>query len=150
MVPIRNIKTGMYCLYCAGIVDRLNRIVLYAMLLSFHCIALLKCQSERSSVMASLILYTLPTITNTIAFFHPFLSFAPSSLHFHNPPRRNELFRMSGIRGNYPQFFLVEKDGSVSFLGDWNAIEEMNDASGLPLEILEANPGIPTWKTVLG
>jgi hypothetical protein len=57
---------------------------------------------------------------------------------------------MSGIRGNYPQFFLVEKDGSVSFLGDWNRIEGVNDASGLPEEILEANPDITTWKTVLG
>jgi hypothetical protein len=64
--------------------------------------------------------------------------------------RRNELFRMSGIRGNYPQFFLVEKDGSVSFLGDWNRIEGVNDSSGLPEEILDANPEITTWKTILG
>jgi hypothetical protein len=88
----------------------------------------------------------LPTKTNTIRTISSrSLAFAPSITF-----RRNELFRMSGIRGNYPQFFLVEKDGSVSFLGNWNAIEEMNDASGLPEEILEANPGIPTWKTVLG
>jgi hypothetical protein len=57
---------------------------------------------------------------------------------------------MSGIRGKYPQFFLVEEDGALSFLGDWERIEGVNDASGLPEEVLEANPGIQTWKTVLG
>lgn len=52
---------------------------------------------------------------------------------------------MSGLRAHYPQFFLVEPDGSLSFLGDWDRIEGVNDASGLPEEILNANPQILTW-----
>jgi hypothetical protein len=72
------------------------------------------------------------------------------ALCLHNTHRRNELFRMSGIRANYPQFFLVNEDGSLSFLGDWDRIEGVNDASALPTEILEANPGIITWDSVLG
>lgn len=32
--------------------------------------------------------------------------------------RRNELFELSGLRGQYPQFFLVSDDSTV-FWGDW-------------------------------
>lgn len=64
--------------------------------------------------------------------------------------RRNELFAISGIRGNYPQFFLVDEHDNVEFLGNWDKIEAVNDASSLPDEILEANPSIITWDKVLG
>mmetsp|Transcript_17367 Transcript_17367/g.25489 ORF Transcript_17367/g.25489 Transcript_17367/m.25489 type:complete len:111 (+) Transcript_17367:106-438(+) len=49
--------------------------------------------------------------------------------------RRNELFGISGVRGNYPQFFLVQMDndggenGVTSYLGDWGKLEEINDTS---------------------
>lgn len=67
-----------------------------------------------------------------------------------NRERRNELFATSGVRGQYPQFFLVDGGGhQVSYLGDWDTIEGINDASGLPDDILEANPSIMTWDKVL-
>lgn len=63
---------------------------------------------------------------------------------------RNELFRLSGLRAVYPQFFLIHGQDRIEFLGDWEKIEAVNDASGLPDEVLEKNPGIMTWEKVLG
>merc|ERR1740124_908466 len=62
--------------------------------------------------------------------------------------RRNQLFDISKIRGNYPQFFFEDKDGSVSFIGDWEYVEGLNETSALSEEILQANPGIKTWENV--
>jgi len=42
------------------------------------------------------------------------------------------------------------KAQSTAYLGDWDAIEALNDASGLPEDILDANPTIMTWDKVLG
>lgn len=64
--------------------------------------------------------------------------------------RRNELFSTSGIRANYPQFFLVDEDQTISFLGDYEKINAVNDASSLPEEVLDANPSIMTWDKVMG
>mmetsp|Transcript_24426 Transcript_24426/g.56921 ORF Transcript_24426/g.56921 Transcript_24426/m.56921 type:complete len:121 (-) Transcript_24426:148-510(-) len=62
--------------------------------------------------------------------------------------RRNELFGISGIRANYPQFFFQMEDGTTSFIGDWEKIEGINENSHLPDDILEANPTIETWDKV--
>merc|ERR1712032_1187732 len=62
--------------------------------------------------------------------------------------RRNQLFDISKIRGNYPQFFFEDKDGSVSFVGDWEYVQGLNETSTLPKEILQANPEIKTWDSV--
>jgi hypothetical protein len=40
-------------------------------------------------------------------------------------------------------------DEDVRFLGDWDDVEQINDASGLPPSLLAAHPSIKTWKTVL-
>lgn len=69
--------------------------------------------------------------------------------------RREELFKISGRRGVYPQFFVYEndvfgKDEIVSFIGDWDRIEVLNDASGLPEDLLAAHPTIKTWENILG
>lgn len=61
---------------------------------------------------------------------------------------RNELFSISGMRGVYPQFFMIE-NSEIRFLGDFEAVESMNDASALPREILERNPQILTWDRLL-
>lgn len=61
---------------------------------------------------------------------------------------RNELFEISGIRGNYPQFFFVHSNGATSFFGCYERLEEVNEASGLPKDILEQHPEIETWDTV--
>mmetsp|Transcript_22366 Transcript_22366/g.36999 ORF Transcript_22366/g.36999 Transcript_22366/m.36999 type:complete len:253 (-) Transcript_22366:26-784(-) len=64
--------------------------------------------------------------------------------------RRNELFGVSGIRANYPQFFLEQKDGTTAFVGDWEVIEGINDSSALPAETIEAFPDLMTWDRVFG
>jgi hypothetical protein len=48
----------------------------------------------------------------------------------------------------YPQFFLLGEE-SVEFVGDFDTIEAMNDASALPCEILERHPEIMTWEKIL-
>ena len=63
---------------------------------------------------------------------------------------RNELFAISGIRGNYPQFFFVHPDGSTSFYGGYDKVSEVNEATGIPDDILEQNPEIETWPKVFG
>ncbi|KAJ8609499.1 hypothetical protein CTAYLR_005463 [Chrysophaeum taylorii] len=56
---------------------------------------------------------------------------------------RNKLFGISGLRGAYPQVF-VNLDGEITFIGDFDQINELNDCDELPKDILDANPGIPT------
>jgi hypothetical protein len=57
-----------------------------------------------------------------------------------NKDRRNILFEISGIRGNYPQFFLVESNNKTTFLGNFETMESMNDAGTLNTDILSSNP----------
>mmetsp|Transcript_39432 Transcript_39432/g.95413 ORF Transcript_39432/g.95413 Transcript_39432/m.95413 type:complete len:2402 (+) Transcript_39432:184-7389(+) len=40
--------------------------------------------------------------------------------------KRNELFRLSNLRGTYPQFFVVE-GASISFVGTFESIQDLND-----------------------
>lgn len=63
--------------------------------------------------------------------------------------RRNYLFGISGLMGQYPQLFLVEQSYDTIFLGDWAEIEAINDASSLPREFRDANPELGTWERVL-
>ena len=62
--------------------------------------------------------------------------------------RRNELFGISGVRGQYPQFFIVDENKKTAFLGNWDTIEGINDNSHLPENVLNENPSIMTWKKV--
>jgi hypothetical protein len=48
---------------------------------------------------------------------------------------RDELFGISGIRANYPQFFLVS-DSITTFLGNFDVIESMNDLGTLTNDML--------------
>lgn len=75
---------------------------------------------------------------------------APTLISPHSTSSRNELFSISGIRGNYPQFFLAYPDGSTTFLGNWEKIEAINDNSDLPDSVLEQHPEIETWNKVFG
>lgn len=61
---------------------------------------------------------------------------------------RDELFQISNIRGHYPQFFFVHSSGATSFFGGYDKLEEVNEASGLPKDILEQHPEIETWDKV--
>ena len=70
-----------------------------------------------------------------------------------NKEIRNELFVISDIRGAYPQFFVLTDHGDnselqISFLGDFETIEGINDSSSLPNEILDANPTLLTWSRI--
>jgi hypothetical protein len=58
---------------------------------------------------------------------------------------REELFSISGIRGNYPQFFMVHSNGATSYFGNYERLEELNETSSLPQEVLDANPDFETW-----
>jgi hypothetical protein len=67
---------------------------------------------------------------------------------------RNALFQLSGLRGIYPQFFLVQGDtgnnDKLRCLGDYDAIEGINEASTLPNDVLQDNPTILTWDRLMG
>jgi hypothetical protein len=60
--------------------------------------------------------------------------------------RRNELLEISQVSNMYPQLFIEFSDGSAAFIGDWEFMEELNDASSLPKEVLDDNPQILTWE----
>lgn len=61
---------------------------------------------------------------------------------------RDELFSISGIRGNYPQFFFVHSNGATSYFGNFDKLEELNETLSIPKEVLDANPDIETWEKV--
>ena len=45
--------------------------------------------------------------------------------------RRDELFGISGVRGNYPQFFLVDSHEKISYFADWEDFESMHEMKTL-------------------
>ena len=59
------------------------------------------------------------------------------------------LFEVSGIRGNYPQFFFENKEGEMTFF-DFERLQDLNETSGLSAEILAQHPEIETWDKVFG
>jgi len=61
---------------------------------------------------------------------------------------RNKLFGISGIRGNYPQFFFELEDSTINFFGNFQKIEELNETNDIPKELLEQHPEIETWDKV--
>lgn len=63
---------------------------------------------------------------------------------------RNHLFEISGIRGNYPQFFFEWQDRTINFFGSFDKIEALNETTGLPPEILTQHPELETWEKVFG
>jgi hypothetical protein len=56
---------------------------------------------------------------------------------------RTLLFELSGTRA-YPQVFVREADGSYSCIGDFDAVQALNDTDSLPPEVLAANPSV-SW-----
>mgnify|MGYP000494414828 CR=1 FL=1 len=60
-----------------------------------------------------------------------------------NREQQNQLFEMSGMRGNHSQFFLKEQDGKMYFVGDFDTIERCNDAGYLLKEVL-----MVLWRTI--
>lgn len=72
--------------------------------------------------------------------------------------RRDELFRISDIRGNYPQFFVERqvdngyggKKTKMEFWGSYERMEQLNEVDSLPPDVLLANPDVETWERVFG
>lgn len=63
---------------------------------------------------------------------------------------RNRLFDISGVRGNYPQFFFEFQDGTINFFGNFDRIDDLNETSGLPPEVLAQHPELETWDKMFG
>ena len=63
---------------------------------------------------------------------------------------RNELFDLSGIRGNYPQFFFEYQNGTIQYMGNFSTLERLNESSNLPLEVLSRHVEIETFEKVFG
>lgn len=54
--------------------------------------------------------------------------------------KRNELFDISGIRGNYPQFFLCKGDQEYEYLGNYEWLESCNlDALQKSISVMESS-----------
>lgn len=72
--------------------------------------------------------------------------------------RRDELFRISDIRGNYPQFFVERQVDNgyggtktkMEFWGSYERMEQLNEVDSLPPDVLLANPDVETWERVFG
>jgi hypothetical protein len=52
--------------------------------------------------------------------------------------RRNELFEISGLRGEYPQFFLTN-GGNFQFWGNMERFEQCNEIGALTMELCSGN-----------
>lgn len=61
---------------------------------------------------------------------------------------RDTLFGASGHRGKYPQCFIADGNGGYRFVGLWEEIESLVDCDALPKDVLDSNPGIPTFSKV--
>lgn len=62
---------------------------------------------------------------------------------------RNELYELSGIRAQYPQFFFVyNEDSRTTYLGDWKTLQKIHHAEGLPRGYRDANPTVSTWNQI--
>ncbi|DBA02486.1 TPA: hypothetical protein N0F65_010958 [Lagenidium giganteum] len=58
-----------------------------------------------------------------------------------NREARDKYFQVSGIRGNYPQVFLQDKTNpnDITFVGSFEQVQQLNELSDVPREILEQN-----------
>ena len=67
---------------------------------------------------------------------------------------REGLFELAGFGAAngkavcYPQFFFVGEHGTISYVGDFDRLLSLNDASDIPKEILEDHPDLETWERV--
>lgn len=78
----------------------------------------------------------LPKQNRALLIFHA-LGIEPQYVDGSNPDereRRDELFRLSGKRGVYPQLF-VRKQGKLEFFADFDRIELLNDCDTLKDEL---------------
>jgi hypothetical protein len=59
-----------------------------------------------------------------------------------NKDLRNLLFGISGVRGDYPQFFLLNDQDNVIYLGNFDWIEHMNDIGSFTNEEIFGVPAL--------
>ncbi len=68
-----------------------------------------------------------------------------------NLERRSQLFGISGLKGKYPQAFIVDistGEELITFIGDSEKMDELLECDDLPEEVLAANPDIPNFNKV--
>lgn len=80
--------------------------------------------------------------------------FPPLFVFFLFHTRRDQLFRISQLPGEYPQFFVEDNDDenpskNTSYIGDWQRIQDIHEDSNLPESIIGAHPLITTWERLL-
>ena len=64
-----------------------------------------------------------------------------------NKEIRTKLFAISGLRAKYPQCF-INNNGTYEFIGQWEAIETLEECDSLPADILASHPEIKTFTRV--
>ena len=64
-----------------------------------------------------------------------------------NKEIRTKLFAISGLRAKYPQCF-INNSGAFEFIGQWEAIETLEECDSLPADILASHPEIKTFTRV--
>jgi hypothetical protein len=62
--------------------------------------------------------------------------------------RREELYQISGVRAQYPQFFFVHANGRTTYFGDYKTLHNLHHAEGLPRSYRDANPDVSTWNEI--
>jgi len=62
--------------------------------------------------------------------------------------RRDELFDISGVRGDFPQFFLLKGAEEPQFLGQFDDMEACNEHSNQPASSLKEDD--LTWDKIMG
>ena len=56
------------------------------------------------------------------------------------------IVKQGGTR-EYPSAFVMREDKSVTYIGNWNRIQELLDAESIDKAILEAHPEIVTFSS---
>lgn len=63
--------------------------------------------------------------------------------------QRDDFFEMSGIKGEFPQFFLIKgSEGTTTFLGQFDEMEKCNERSNWPKDSIK--DGDITWDSIMG
>jgi len=66
-----------------------------------------------------------------------------------NKEKRDSFFKISGIRGNFPQFFTcAESDKTYSYVGQFYDMDDINEKSSLPPDMIM--PFDVTWDKLFG
>ena len=60
--------------------------------------------------------------------------------------KRDMLFAVSKVKGNYPQIFSKTYGGTYEYLGGLGELQDLIDSDDIPYELLQSNPEIKTFE----